>query len=136
MADLSEFVTAQDKVWPAVQAELAAGRKQSHWMWFVFPQLARLGRSPMAQHFGLSGLDEAEAYLGHPVLGPRLREAAELALGSGETNPERLMGPVDALKLRSSMTLFSEVPGAPPVFARVLDELYAGERDAKTLGAL
>ncbi|NDV02716.1 DUF1810 domain-containing protein [Pseudoroseicyclus tamaricis] len=136
MAELSDFVEAQDRVWPDVQEELAAGRKRSHWMWYVFPQLASLGRSPMAQHYGLAGPEEAAAYLAHPVLGPRLQKAAELALSSGETNPERLMGPVDALKLRSSMTLFETVPGAPAVFSQILLRFYDGTRDPLTLDAL
>ncbi|WP_372893640.1 DUF1810 domain-containing protein, partial [Rhodosalinus sp.] len=117
MADLSEFVAAQDPVWDQVRAELRAGRKTSHWIWWVFPQLEHLGRSPRARHFGLTGVEEAALYLAHPVLGPRLEEAARLMLAHAGTAPEDVLGEVDALKLRSSMTLFEAVPGAPPVFA-------------------
>lgn len=136
MAELSEFVAAQDPVWDRVRAELRAGRKETHWIWWVFPQLASLGRSERARHFGLSGLDEAAAYLAHPVLGPRLEEAARLMLTHVGTPPEDVLGQVDALKLCSSMTLFEAVPGAPPVFARVLDRLYGGERCPQTRKAL
>jgi uncharacterized protein (DUF1810 family) len=128
LAELSEFVAVQEPVWPRVRAELRAGRKTSHWIWWVFPQLASLGRSERARHFGLSGLDEAAAYLAHPVLGPRLEEAAHLMRAHEGTPPEDVLGQVDALKLRSSMTLFEAVPGAPAVFAQVLDRLYGGAR--------
>ncbi|RBI84660.1 DUF1810 domain-containing protein [Rhodosalinus halophilus] len=136
MAKLSEFVAAQEPVWPRVRAELRAGRKTSHWIWWVFPQLASLGRSERARHFGLSGLDEAADYLAHPVLGPRLEEAAQLMLAHDGTPPEDVLGEVDALKLRSSMTLFEAVPGAPEVFAQVLDRLYDGARCPHTREAL
>lgn len=128
MAELTEFVTAQEAVWDDVVAELRAGRKTSHWIWWVFPQLETLGRSERARHFGLSGLDEAAAYLAHPVLGPRLEEAAALILDHEGAAPEEILGNVDALKLRSSMTLFEAVPEAPPVFSKVLDTFYHGER--------
>ncbi|MFP4569369.1 DUF1810 domain-containing protein [Rhodosalinus sp.] len=136
MAELSEFVAAQDPVWDRVRAELRAGRKETHWIWWVFPQLASLGRSERARHFGLSGLDEAAAYLAHPVLGPRLQEAARLMLAHEGTPPEDILGQVDALKLRSSMTLFEAVPDAPLVFAEVLDRLCGGERCPHTREAL
>lgn len=136
MAELSEFVAAQHPVWDRVRAELRAGRKTSHWIWWVFPQLASLGRSQRARHFGLSGLDEAAAYLAHPVLGPRLGEASRLMLAHEGTPPEQVLGEVDALKLRSSMTLFEAVAGAPRVFSEVLDRLYGGERCPLTQKAL
>ena len=130
--ELERFVAAQEPVWDAVVAELRAGRKDSHWMWFVFPQLKGLGRSETAQHFGLDGRSEALAYLAHPVLGPRLRECCRLLLGLDGTDPERVFGEVDALKLRSSMTVFDRVaPG--DVFAEVLDRFYGGERDPRSL---
>jgi uncharacterized protein (DUF1810 family) len=136
LAELSEFVAAQDPVWDRVCTELRAGRKTSHWIWWVFPQLASLGRSERARHFGLSGLDEAADYLAHPVLGPRLEEAAQLMLAHDGTPREDVLGQVDALKLRSSMTLFEAVPGAPEVFGQVLDRLYDGARCPHTREAL
>ncbi|MDU8910894.1 DUF1810 domain-containing protein [Aestuariicoccus sp. MJ-SS9] len=128
MADLSEFVAAQDKVWDQVVAEVTAGRKTTHWIWWVFPQLASLGRSLRARHFGLSGLDDATAYLAHPVLGPRLVEVSNLLLSHAGTPPEDILGQVDALNVRSCMTLFEAVPDAPPVLANVLNRLYSGAR--------
>ena len=136
MAELSEFVTAQDRVWQDVCAELRAGRKTTHWIWFVFPQLSELGRSERARHFGLSGLDDARQYEAHEILGPRLEEAAGLLLEHRGTEPEDILGPVDALKVRSSMTLFEAVPGAPATYARVLDEMYGGTRCEVTRGAV
>ncbi|ETX29636.1 DUF1810 domain-containing protein [Roseivivax isoporae] len=128
MADLEDFVAAQDRTWPEVTAELAAGRKTTHWIWWVFPQLATLGRSERAQHFGLSGVDAARSYLDHPVLRARLVEAARLLLRHDGTPPETILGPVDALKVRSSLTLFEAVPGAPTECAEVLSRLYGGGR--------
>lgn len=128
MAELQEFVEAQDSHWPQILAELRDGRKVTHWIWYVFPQLETLGRSGMARHFGLSGLDEAASYLAHPVLGPRLIEVSEILLTHDGKTPEAILGHVDALKVRSCMTLFESVSGAPPVFGRVLDHLYEGER--------
>ena len=128
VAGLERFVEAQDAVWPAPLAELRAGRKTSHWIWFVFPQLAGLGRSATAQHFGLRDVAEAEAYLAHPILGPRLVEAAGALLSSGRTDPVAVLGSVDALKVRSSMTLFAQVQEPPPIVLEVLDRLYGGTR--------
>ncbi|SLN57883.1 hypothetical protein ROJ8625_02903 [Roseivivax jejudonensis] len=128
MAELSEFVAAQERCWPEVVSELTAGAKRTHWIWWVFPQLAVLGRSQRATHFGLSGLDEAAHYLAHPVLGPRLETAASLLLRHRGHDPEDMLGSVDALKVRSSMTLFEAVPGASECFAGVLDEMYGGSR--------
>src|SRR5918998_2795772 len=100
---LRRFTEAQDAdgTYDRALAELRAGRKTSHWMWFVFPQIAGLGRSPTAQHYAISGLDEARAYLAHPVLGPRLRESAEALLGATDRSAEEMLGGIDALKLRS-----------------------------------
>lgn len=132
--ELEMFVEAQDAVWHDVIAELSAGQKRSHWIWFVFPQLASLGQSHMAQLYGIADLEEAAAYLGHPVLGERLQEASRLVLDHANKPPAELMGSeIDALKLRSSMTLFSAVPGAPDLFDRVLDEVLDGKRCQKTL---
>jgi uncharacterized protein (DUF1810 family) len=104
-------------------------------MWFVFPQLAALGRSPTAKHYGIAGLAEARAYLAHPVLGPRLHEAASAILMHGDERPETILGPIDALKLRSSATLFREAGGGPD-FQAILDSFYAGEACPLTLAAL
>ena len=133
--DAERFLAAQAPVWETVRAELAAGRKRTHWMWFVFPQLRGLGRSPTAELYGLEGLDDAAAYLAHPLLGPRLTEAAGLMLRHEGTPAERVLGPVDALKLRSSATLFSRVPGAPDAFDRLLAAFHDGPCE-RTLAAL
>ena len=131
--DLERFVQAQDGgTYDTALAELRAGAKRSHWMWFVFPQVAGLGRSSTAQHYAISGLAEARAYLAHPVLGPRLVECARVLTGLGTADPVRVFGPVDALKLRSSMTLFAAAAPDEPVFAAVLERFFAGERDDET----
>jgi uncharacterized protein (DUF1810 family) len=134
--DLERFVAAQAPVYSQALAELKRGRKQSHWMWFVFPQLAGLGRSPTAQHYGISSAAEARAYLGHPLLGPRLRECSQALLAHRGRSVESILGAVDALKLRSSMTLFEAVADSGEPFAHVLDCFYRGERDPLTLGLL
>ena len=113
-------------MWEAVRAELTAGAKRSHWMWFVFPQLKGLGRSPTAAFYGLGSAQDAAAYLAHPVLGARLVEASDLVMTHEGTPAESIFGPVDALKLRSSVTLFSQVPGAPDVFGRVVEAFHDG----------
>ena len=137
MDDLSRFVEAQDTdgTYERALAELRAGRKRTHWMWFVFPQLLGLGSSPMAQRYGIASLDEAREYLAHAVLGARLIEASELAAALAAP-PREVLGAVDALKLRSSMTLFEAADPDEPLFAAVLDRLYAGDRDARTLELL
>ncbi len=117
-------------------AELRAGRKRTHWMWFVFPQLAGLGRSATAQRYAVSGLDEARAYLAHPVLGPRLVECARALTGLPTTDPVRVLGPVDAQKLRSSMTLFAHAAPEEPVFRAVLDQYFSGAEDDATASRL
>jgi uncharacterized protein (DUF1810 family) len=136
--DLERFVRAQDDggTYEAAVAELRSGRKRSHWMWFVFPQVAGLGSSPVAQQFALSGLDEARAYLAHPVLGPRLVEAARALTGLAGDDPVAVLGPVDALKLRSSMTLFAHAAGGEPVFADVLAQYYGRAEDPATLSRI
>ena len=131
---LQRFVEAQDRdgTYESARDELRAGRKRSHWRWFVFPQLAGLGRSPMAQRYAIASLPEAEAYLAHPVLGSRLTECARILTqlrGPGATD---IFGGVDALKLRSSMTLFARVQPADPVFQQVLDAYFGGEPDRVT----
>jgi uncharacterized protein (DUF1810 family) len=136
--DLERFVRAQDDggTYEAAVAELRSGRKRGHWMWFVFPQVAGLGSSPMAQQFAVSGLDEARAYLAHPVLGPRLVGAARALTGLPGHDPVAVLGPVDALKLRSSMTLFARAADGEPVFADVLAQYYGGDEDAATLSRI
>ncbi|CAA9288640.1 MAG: NTP pyrophosphohydrolases including oxidative damage repair enzymes [uncultured Friedmanniella sp.] len=131
---LERFVRAQDEggTYATALAELRRGRKVSHWMWFVFPQLAGLGRSSTAQHFALASLAEARAYLAHPELGPRLREAAAVLAELPEVSADDVLGPVDAVKLRSSMTLFARAAPAEPVFPAVLDRFFGGRPDAAT----
>ncbi len=132
--DLERFVRAQDGgVYDGALRELRAGAKRGHWMWFVFPQVAGLGRSSTAQHYALSGLAEARAYLAHPVLGPRLVECAQALLELSGRDPVRVLGSVDALKLRSSMTLFEAAAPDERVFGEVLERYYDGERDGATL---
>ena len=134
--DLERFVRAQDGVYEQALGELRAGAKRGHWMWFVFPQVTGLGRSPMAQRYAISGLPEAQAYLDHPVLGPRLVDCAQALLDLGTSDAVRVLGPVDAMKLRSSMTLFERAEPEAAVFAAVLDRFFAGERDAATTDRL
>jgi len=135
--DLQRFVDAQDAggTYRQALAELRAGAKRSHWMWFVFPQVAGLGRSATAQHYAISGPAEARAYLAHPVLGPRLRESAAALTGLETTDPVRVLGGIDAQKLRSSMTLFAAVSDEP-VFPQVLDRYFHGARDDATTSRL
>jgi len=135
-ADLERFVGAQEGVHPVALAELRRGRKQSHWIWFVFPQLAGLGVSAMAQRYAIGSLDEARAYLDHPLLGPRLREATEALLAHRGKRAEEMLGTVDAMKFRSSMTLFEAASPGENVFGAALDAFYGGERDAATLRLL
>lgn len=136
--DLERFVAAQDAdgTYERALAELRAGRKQSHWMWFVFPQLEGLGRSSNARRYGISGADEARAYLAHPVLGPRLHECARVVAAVEPADPVALLGSVDAVKLRSSMTLFDAVATEESVFGAVLKRCYADGADPATLELL
>jgi uncharacterized protein (DUF1810 family) len=133
-ADLDRFVHAQDAhgTYAGALAELRRGSKQTHWMWFVFPQLAGLGRSPTAQHFALASLDEARAYLAHPVLGARLRECCQALLDLQQDDPQRVLGGIDAMKLRSSMTLFARAAPDDPLFPAVLDQYFGGAADDAT----
>ena len=137
--DLHRFVDAQERVYDTVLAELRAGAKRSHWIWFVFPQLRGLGRSPTAQHYGISTLDEARAYLAHPVLGPRLRECTELVAAIDGRSVDDIFGWPDNLKVRSSMTLFARASDEPETeagFRAVLDKFYGGEEDPATVELL
>lgn len=131
--DLERFVTAQAAVIEDVRRELRAGRKQSHWMWFVFPQLKGLGRTTTAQHYGIGSLAEAQAYLAHPVLGPRLRECCELMLAVPGKSAHEILGSPDDLKFRSCVTLFSLAAPAEDVFRRCLERYYDGAPDPRTL---
>ncbi len=133
---LSRFVEAQAGTYDQALAELRAGRKTGHWMWFVFPQVAGLGRSPTAQHYAVSGLDEARAYLAHPVLGPRLVESARALLDLPGDDAVAVLGPVDAVKLRSSMTLFAHADPTQPVFRAVLERYFRAAEDEATTSRL
>jgi len=137
--DLARFVTAQEEVYARVLAELAAGHKRSHWMWFIFPQLEGLGSSPTARHYAIRSLAEARAYLAHPLLGARLRECTALVNGLEDTSAEALFGYPDCLKFRSSMTLFAhaageadDAPGVESAFSTALRKYFSGEEDSLT----
>ncbi len=130
--DLARFVLGQSGDIDDALAELRAGRKRTHWMWFVFPQMRGLGRSDTARRYGISGADEARAYLDHPVLGPRLVACAEAVLAHAGTSATVIFGDLDALKLQSSMTLFAAVSPPESVFERVLAAFFGGARDAWT----
>ena len=134
--DLQRFVDAQDRAYDSVLAELRAGAKRSHWIWFVFPQLRGLGRSATAQHYGISSLEEARAYLAHPVLGPRLRECTRLVAATAGRSVDEIFGWPDNLKVRSSMTLFAHAADDNAEFRAVLDKFYAGEDDPATVERL
>ena len=134
--DLERFVEAQDRVHDNVRQELAAGRKATHWMWFVFPQLRGLGRSATAQYFGIGSRGEAAAYLQHPVLGARLRECVELVLAVDDSTVHAIFGSPDDLKFRSSMTLFAAIAPAEPLFRRALEQYFGGQPDPATLEIL
>jgi uncharacterized protein (DUF1810 family) len=139
--DLARFVQAQDSggTYATALAELRRGHKTSHWMWFVLPQVAGLGQSPTAVHYGVRGLDEARAYLAHPVLGPRLVECADALAGLEATDPVEVLGGIDAVKLRSSMTLFAHAAddeGTRRHFSAVLDHYFGGEEDPATLARI
>jgi uncharacterized protein (DUF1810 family) len=132
--DLERFVAAQDAggTYDHAVAELRRGRKTSHWMWFVFPQIAGLGQSAVSRQFAISSLEEARAYLAHPVLGPRLAECAGILAETRGRTAEQIFGDIDAMKLRSSVTLFLRADPGEPVFARVLDQYFDGSPDPAT----
>jgi uncharacterized protein (DUF1810 family) len=140
--DLQRFIHAQDApaggvtVYERALGELGAGAKRSHWMWFVFPQLAGLGSSAMAQRYAIADLEEAAAYLAHPVLGPRLRACVAAVNGVAGRSAHEIMGSPDDLKLRSSLTLFAEATADNADFRAALDRYYAGQPDPRTLQAL
>jgi len=130
--DLERFLEEQQHVYDGVLDELRCGRKTGHWMWFIFPQVAGLGYSFMSQRFAITSLDEAREYLAHPVLGPRLRECARTVLETRNRTAEQIFGSIDAMKLRSCMTLFHRAAPDETVFAQVLDRYYGGVTDAAT----
>ena len=134
--NLERFVEAQDDVYDDVLKELRSGQKQSHWMWFIFPQIAGLGYSSMARRYAISSLDEAQAYLSHAVLGTRLRECVEILNGVEGKNIHQIMGSPDDIKLRSCLTLFSKATPDNKVFLDALDKYYSGELDPETLKRL
>jgi uncharacterized protein (DUF1810 family) len=126
------FVQAQELVYRQVLAELRAGEKRSHWMWFVFPQLRALGRSERALRYGLADVDEARAYLAHDVVGPRLRECTALVLAVEERTAQEIFGEIDAVKFRSSMTLFAHAAPDEPMWREAIAKFYGGEEDGLT----
>jgi uncharacterized protein (DUF1810 family) len=133
--NLRRFVEAQDDaaIYARALAELRDGRKRGHWIWFVFPQIAGLGSSPLSRAYAIRSLDEARAYLAHPTLGPRLRESAETLLANDPSlTAEQILGGIDALKLRSSMTLFAAADPSEHLFSEVIDRFYAAEPDPET----
>jgi uncharacterized protein (DUF1810 family) len=142
--DLERFVEAQAgtcvlpkaSIYETACDELHHGRKRSHWMWFVFPQMQGLGSSPMSQRFGIGSLDEARAYLAHPVLGPRLMEVTRLMLVARGGSLRDILGSPDDMKFRSSMTLFAQTAGAGSIYAEALDKLCEGKPDERTLARL
>jgi uncharacterized protein (DUF1810 family) len=133
--DLNRFVAAQSSAYPQALAELRRGRKASHWMWFVFPQIAGLGRSDTARFYAIADAAEARAYLAHPLLGPRLVEATQAAVAA-PGSAEAIFGGIDAIKLRSSMTLFAAVAADDAPFTAALERFFAGERDPATIQLL
>jgi uncharacterized protein (DUF1810 family) len=134
--DLNRFVLAQETVYEQALSEIVAGRKRTHWMWYIFPQIDGLGFSSMSKRYSIKSVSEAKAYLAHPVLGPRLLECAEAAVALEGKSANEIFGSPDDLKLRSSATLFASVLPAGSVFDRLLAKYYSGARDEKTLQLL
>lgn len=130
--DLDRFLLAQDQVYVGALEELRRGRKVGHWMWFIFPQVAGLGSSSISQTYAIRSLDEARAYLAHPILGARLCECARVVLATENRTAEEILGPLDAMKLRSCMTLFGRAAPDEPVFGQVLERFYGGIPDEAT----
>ena len=134
--DLDRFLKAQGDTYDTALDELKAGRKRSHWIWFIFPQIAGLGQSPTSQFYGVKSLDEAAAYLRHPILGGRLHESLKTLQMLEETSADRIFGDLDAMKFRSSLTLFAEAAPADPIIEAALDRWFGGRKDEKTLQLL
>jgi uncharacterized protein (DUF1810 family) len=133
---LKRFIDAQQADYETALTEISNGRKRSHWMWYIFPQLQGLGFSSTSQYYGVKGIDEAESYLNDPVLGGRLVEICQALVQQRSRDAHQIFGSPDDVKLKSSMTLFAAVTGANPVFQQVLDEFFNGAKDAKTLSLL
>lgn len=131
--DLERFVDAQRDCYDQALREIARGKKQNHWIWFVFPQMAGLGRSRVSQKFAIRSLDEARTYLDHPILGPRLRECIIALQDLPMSDPDVVFGPLDARKVRSSLTLFAQADPADVLFSAALERWYKGEKDPRTL---
>jgi len=136
MAKLDRFISAQQQTYATALQEITQGKKHSHWIWYIFPQLAGLGHSEMAKHYAINSLTEAEAYLAHPVLGEHLIEISTALLKLKTNNATQVMGSPDDIKLRSSMTLFASLKDSPAIFKQVLDKFYGGQLDPKTLELL
>ena len=134
--DLARFVKVQEFNYTKALSEIQNGRKRTHWMWYIFPQLKELGRSSTAKYYGIENIEEATEYLNHPVLGARLNEISEALLSNEKSNPYEVMGDIDGLKLCSSMTLFAEVIGYDSVFHRVIEKYYDGKKDENTVRLL
>jgi uncharacterized protein (DUF1810 family) len=134
--DLQRFLSAQERDYDLALREIKDGKKRSHWMWYIFPQISGLGFSDMSSYYALKDLKEAEAYFRHPVLGARLMEITKVLLSKTSSDATAIFGSPDDLKLRSSMTLFSRIPGIPSVFQQVLDRYYDGKIDPKTISLL
>lgn len=130
--NLNRYISAQERDYETALAEISYGKKRSHWMWYIFPQIQGLGFSEAAKHYGIKDLKEASAYHGHPVLGPRLIKISQALLQQENRTASEIFGYPDDLKLRSSMTLFATVPNADPVFQKVIDQFFGGESDQKT----
>lgn len=133
--NLNRFVEAQDGIYLIALKELQEGRKRSHWMWYIFPQLNHLGHSYNAKYYGISGIEEAVAFLQHPILGQRLREVTSTILNLSGNDAEAIFGCIDAMKLRSSMTLFDFI-SSNDIYARVLDKYFQGDKDHRTVSIL
>jgi uncharacterized protein (DUF1810 family) len=138
-SDLIRFLDAQDQIYAHVIEELTSGRRQTHWMWFIFPQLVGLGRSAMAQHYAIRDLDQARRYLGDSILGPRLRQVVKLMIGQKGRSAFEILGSPDDMKFRSCLTLFREAASENPdrtLFTKALDQFYRGQPDGRTLELL
>jgi uncharacterized protein (DUF1810 family) len=138
-SDLVRFLDAQDQIYAQVIEELTSGRKQTHWMWFIFPQLVGLGRSAMAQHYAIRDLDQARRYLGDSILGPRLRQVVKLMIGQKGRSAFEILGSPDDMKFRSCLTLFREAASENSdrtLFTKALDQFYRGQPDGRTLELL
>lgn len=134
--NLNRFITAQEKDFLIALTEIEYGKKQSHWMWYIFPQIKGLGTTETSRHYAIENLEEASQYLKHDLLGPRLIQISKALLKLEESNATTILGSPDDLKLKSSMTLFAAVENADPVFEAVLEKFFNGEKDPKTLGLL